>query len=460
MKKYRLKITEQDFTQLRDLVMKDLPLENGAFALAGSASVANGTDILLRRPVEVPKELVLVQEEYHLELSSQAVNGLISLCESNQLGVIFCHSHNFGLQYSPSDDFGEQRLATLFRNFIPANAPIASLLFSPEGVTGRVWLADQPAPTRLTEIVVVGRYTHRINLEKKSTNDLPVDQIYDRQIRAFGIVGQRLIARTKVGIVGLGGTGSPVAEQLARLGVKDFVLVDPDHVVPSNLSRVYGTYAHTIMQNNPKLKSKVNIIRDHIRQINPQANVLYLQKSVVTKEAAEALLDRDTIFLCTDEHWGRSVVTQIAYQYIIPTINIGASITSTDGRISNALGVIDIIRPDLPCLWCKHFLRSERIAAESVPQDYRNAQQQEGYIDVIDTEAPSVVSLTSTIASMAVSLFLQQLTDFMGPKGDISRLNYNLLDNEIWRGRTNINPGCVCRKVKGFGNLKPLPTIE
>lgn len=457
---FRLKITEQDFEELKGLVFSDLPREAGAFALAGTVELSSGTDILIRRPIAIPREMMPVQEEYHLELSTQAINGLISLCEVNHIGAVFCHSHNYGLQYSPSDDYGEQRLADVLRKFIPPAAPIASMLISPDGVTGRVWLAGQTKSLPLNEIIIIGRSIRRIPLGRKFKNELPVDPIFDRQVRAFGIDGQRLIAQTKVGIVGLGGTGSPVAEQLARLGVKDFILVDPDRIDSSNLTRVYGAYAQSVKRAAKQPEWKVNIIRDQIRRINPKAKVLSIPKSVVITEATAQLLDRDIIFLCTDEHWGRSIVTQIAYQYMIPTINLGARIASTDGIISHANGIIDILRPSLPCLWCKEFLSPDRIAAESMPADYRHALRQEGYVDNIDTKTPSVVSLTSTIASMAVSLFLQQLTDFMGSNGDIYRLNFNMLDGQTWRGKTNVKQGCICQKVKAFGSLVPLPTVN
>ncbi len=460
MRYYRLKITEKDFEELKDLVFGNLPLETGAFALAGVAEFNNGTDILIRRPIAIPKEMMPVQNEYHLELTTQAINGLISLCEANSLGAVFCHSHNSGLLYSPSDDYGEQRIANVIRKFIPSMAPIASLLFSPDGVTGRIWLPDQNTPISLNEIIILGRSTRRIQLGHRSINKLPYDLIYDRQVRAFGTTGQVIITKSKVGIVGLGGTGSPIAEQLARLGVKDFVLVDPDHIDPSNLTRVYGTFSQTIKRAQTRPELKVNIIKDQILRISPKSKVLSVPSSVVVTKAAENLVDRDIIFLCTDEHWGRSIVTQIAYQYMIPTINLGARISSDNGTISHAVGTIDILRPDLPCLWCKQFLSPERIAAESMPVGYRKTLHKEGYVDDIDTETPSVISLTSTIASMAVSLFLQQMTDFMGSNGEIYRLNFNMLDGQTWRGKTNIKQGCVCQKSKALGNLGVLPTIS
>ena len=93
MARVRLKITQQDFEHLKDLVFANLPLEAGAFALAGVAITESGMDILVRRYVEIPQELFRLQTEVRLEVEPRAVNGIIALCESNKLGVVVCHSH-------------------------------------------------------------------------------------------------------------------------------------------------------------------------------------------------------------------------------------------------------------------------------------------------------------------------------------------------------------------------------
>src|SRR2546430_1634402 len=56
------------------------------------------------------------------------------------------------------------------------------------------------------------------------------DARYDRQTRLFGMAGQERIGDFKVAIVGLGGVGSHVAQQLAYLGTKRFILIDADIV--------------------------------------------------------------------------------------------------------------------------------------------------------------------------------------------------------------------------------------
>lgn len=464
MARIRLKITQQDFQHLQDLVFADLPREAGAFALAGVARTDAGMDILVRRHVEISQELFRLQTEVRLEVEPRAVNGMIALCESSQLGVVMCHSHSSDSPYSPSDDYGEKRLFDTMREFIPEQAPTASLLFYPGGVRGRVWLPNHAIPVPIDEILVLGRSICRYSDRQPHT--FHVGEQFDRQVRAFGSYGQYFIEHSRVAIVGVGGTGSSVAEQLARLGVQDVLLVDPDDFEASNLTRMYGTFADPsdthwwqFWKRKPVSQKKVDLVAAHLRRINPKLRVKTATQSIVQDSAAKLLRDRDVIFLCTDEHWGRSVVNQIAYQYMIPTINLGMAITAQNSSIESGVGTVDVLFPDKSCLWCKQFLNSKRISAESMPSADRANRLEEGYVQNIDTKQPSVISINTTVAGMAVTQFLQLLTGFQGDFGDVERLNYNVLEGRVTRGKTQIDDGCVCKKVRAKGDLHHLNTI-
>jgi molybdopterin/thiamine biosynthesis adenylyltransferase len=465
-KEYTLRISEQDFKKCQSTVMGKYPKESAVFLLAGRKKVGYIEELIVRRIVEIPESEYRIQENYHLDISPRAINGLISLCEGNGLGVILCHSHPTDTPYSTSDDKGERRIAETIWKFIP-DAPVGSLLISPNQIRARLWKASERSYP-MSSITVIGRCIRKINLDGVSSQSIAFDKyIYDRQILAFGTQGQELFAKSKVGIIGLGGTGSPIAEQLARMGVGDFVLIDFDSFSPSNITKVYGSFYSDIRSKwlkwIPFLKSnkaKVDITAKHIKKINPKVTIRSIRDSVVKDKVLRTLLDRDVIFCCTDEHWGRSVINQLSYQYLIPVINMGVRIDSKDGIIKGALGSIDIIRPDKPCLWCSGFLNSDRIMAESLPANERNARLREGYVEDIDTNAPSVISLTTTISGHATTAFLQLLTDFMREAGDISRLNYYIMEGVVHRGSIKVDPQCICGKVKGYGDMKILPTIK
>ena len=73
--------------------------------------------------------------------------------------------------------------------------------------------------------------------------------------------------KSKVAVFGIGGVGSYVVEGLARSGVGNFILVDNDDVAFSNINRQIIATTKTVG------KSKVEVAKDRILEINPEANV-------------------------------------------------------------------------------------------------------------------------------------------------------------------------------------------
>ncbi len=69
-----------------------------------------------------------------------------------------------------------------------------------------------------------------------------------------------LIAHMKIAVVGCSGTGSIVIEQLARLGVGELVIVDPDKVEKKNLNRILNT----TLSDAEKKKYKVDVLKSAI----------------------------------------------------------------------------------------------------------------------------------------------------------------------------------------------------
>lgn len=449
--RYRIKISESDFKKIEDHFRKHFPNEAAVFMLTGISRRDDWIDILVRRVVEITPEDFDVQEEYQLRIAPRAINGLMALCEAGDTGAGFCHSHPREIPYSPTDDFGEERLAETARSFAPPDVPLVSMLFQPEGIfDARIWTKDTEPPAKVEEVVVIGRAIRKIELSNNGEALSANPEMFNRQILAFGDEGQKKIESMKVAVVGVGGTGSACAEQLARLGVKDFTLVDHDRIEASNVSRVYGSFSFPKGKHPPK----VEIIRDHLLHINPGASVQVLFEEVQKPEIALGLRDRDVIFLCTDNHGSRAVVNQICHQYFIPIINMGVRLDSTkEGTVRGGVATVDVIRPDKSCLWCKQALNSGRISDEAIPEAERVSRQQEGYIQGMDAPTPTVISFTSLAASLATSCFLQLATDCLRENGDIERLTHSILDCETYRGTTTPDDRCICKIVRAKGDL-------
>ena len=101
--------------------------------------------------------------------------------------------------------------------------------------------------------------------------------------RLYGDDGYARLRSLRVGVVGLGGVGSWVAEALARCGVSALVLIDMDHVAESNVNRQVQALGCTLGQ------GKAQALRDRIAQIHPACDV-HVVDDFVTPDNWPALL--------------------------------------------------------------------------------------------------------------------------------------------------------------------------
>ena len=76
---------------------------------------------------------------------------------------------------------------------------------------------------------------------------------YSRQ-SFLGSRAEEFIARCTVGVVGLGGGGSHVIQQLAHIGFQRYVIYDGDVVEESNLNRLVGAKTADALAATPKLQ--------------------------------------------------------------------------------------------------------------------------------------------------------------------------------------------------------------
>jgi molybdopterin-synthase adenylyltransferase len=375
-------------------------------------------------------------------LKSAFVVELSNAARKDRLGIVMVHTHPFAdgtPEFSSVDDLGEKELALYFARRV-SHAAHLSMVIGPHGCRARRLASDE-------EVFVwqIGQVARVIS----SGQDRPgLHDIYDRQLLAFGESGQRALKSLRVGVVGAGGTGSVTAQQLAHLGVKDFLIVDPDVVQTTNLNRLVGSTPADVGQ------PKVLVARRTIRAINTSAQVVALQRDVVDEDAAMMFADMDFIFICTDSHASRAVVGQLAYQYLIPTIDMGVSITARDASVSHLTGRVQMLAPELPCLVCTEALDSEQIRREMLTPEQRAA---DSYIHGGQEAQPAVISLNSTVSSLAVTMFLAVITSVP------ARARFQLYDGIRGTVRPTTAtrvPSCVVCSNEGAlarGSTWPLP---
>jgi len=221
--------------------------------------------------------------------------------------------------------------------------------------------------------------------------------MFDGQVRAFGAAGQQRLQSFRVGIIGLGGTGSVVAQQLAYLGVRSFLLIDPETVEESNLNRL-------VLASRPDVgRSKVEVAQEGIQQIRQDVEVETVNDTILRVSIAKKLLDTDVFFCCTDTHGSRAILNQLSYQYLIPGFDLGVVIQVVDGRVTHITGRVQMLAPGLACLVCSEVLDPEQVRRDLMTEAQRRADP---YIVGAVEPQPAVVSINSAVASFAVTMYL------------------------------------------------------
>ena len=110
----------------------------------------------------------------------------------------------------------------------------------------------------------------------------------DRTEKLIGKSNIEKLKNSTVVVFGLGGVGSYVVEALARSGIQNLVIVDKDIVDITNINRQLIATHSTIG------KSKVDVAKKRILDINPNCNIMAI-KEFVSKENIAQLLDEKNI---------------------------------------------------------------------------------------------------------------------------------------------------------------------
>lgn len=92
-------------------------------------------------------------------------------------------------------------------------------------------------------------------------------ETFSRTALLTGIDKLEEFTRRRVIIFGMGGVGSWTAETLVRTGYTDLTIVDADCVAQSNINRQLPATVNTIGE------AKVDVMRRHLLEINPEANI-------------------------------------------------------------------------------------------------------------------------------------------------------------------------------------------
>ena len=304
---------------------------------------------------------------------------------------------------------------------------------------GHIESAD--ARIEVDRIWVTGRRFKLIRNWLQATVSLSDE--FDRNIRAFGGEIQGVLGDLRVAVVGCGGTGSAVIEQLVRLGVRHLDLFDPDNLTASNVTRVYGSFPEDVG------RPKVDVSATHATRIAPDSRVVPEQFAITREAAARLLLDADIVFGCSDDNAGRLVLSRIATFLLTPVIDCGVLLSGGfDGRLVGIDGRVTVLGPGAACLVCRNRIDLHRAAAEMLSPDEYRRRADEGYAPGLAEIDPAVVAFTTQVAAAAVGELLERLIHY-GPNPSPTEMLLRTHEREVSTNDQNPIDGHYCDPRSG-----------
>ncbi len=271
------------------------------------------------------------------------------------------------------------------------------------------------------------------------------DPRYTRHIGLFGVAGQDRIAATSVAVVGLGGLGCHVVQQVAYLGVTDFALADADAVSKSNLNRLVGASLGDVGA------PKVEIAARVIRSIQPDARV---DTATTLFDAASppAEFARATVlFGCVDEDSARLELVRHASPHELPYIDLASDVVP-GGEFG---GRVVFAKDGERCLSCLGELDQHALARARMTPEQRAGDDRIYGIerDALDEGGPSVISINGVVASLAITEFMAWRTGLREPAG---HLNYRGDQGTVGRRADPERAYChYCMELWGAAQTRP-----
>lgn len=179
---------------------------------------------------------------------------------------------------------------------------------------------------------------------------------WSRLIQSIGTGVWHRMVWTRFVIVGCGRTGSLVASALARMGVREIGLVDPDVVEEHNLDGMEGITPRDIG------RTKVEAVADAFYRLESVQLIRTSPTSVTNLAALDLIRWGDVLISTLDDDGARWVSSALAAMYLKPHLDVGTGVLRQNGRIEVGADV-RLTLPGEACLMCLGGLaRPEQVA--------------------------------------------------------------------------------------------------
>lgn len=352
-------------------------------------------------------------EDYSVggRIGGEAIRAAMNRAYNTGAGQLWVHTHgrNGMPGVSPTDRESGPKVVQSCANAEP-KALHGWGVISEHGICGQVRSPDG-AFHPLLRLAVIGwpmvipaqrEITYR-SFCARAKDDAPAEERYDRQ-SFLGAGAQDIIEHARVGIVGLGGGGSHLVQQLAHLGFQDVVFCDPQHIADTNLNRLVGGTVQDVREN----AFKTHIAARLYRGLQPTATI---DDHPLGWEAKISALRRcDVIFGAIDGFAARRDLEAFCRNHLIPLVDIGMKVLRPENEAPEIRGQVILSMPGETCMHCLQFLTAANLAED---------------VQVYDKDPqPQVVWPNGILASSAIGYAVGLLTGWSGSSAPSCRMDY------------------------------------
>lgn len=402
-----LRLTGRQKEELRRHLFPGDGLEAVALALCGRHR-GEGRDCLSVAEVHLVPHADCDRSADRVTWPTDRLRELLQRADAEGLSVLKIHSHPTGFdRFSEYDDRSDAEFFAATDSWVESGGPHVTAVMLPSGrLFGRT--ANKGGGFRPLHMVSVAGDELEYWFERED-EDQVVPDFADRHAQVLGEGTFARMRRLRVAVVGCSGTGSPVVEQLYRLGVGELVLVDPDTIGPENLNRIINSRHRHATSRTPK----VDLLADAIEDTGLGTHVFPIQQDLCDPSVVRAVASCDLIFGCVDSVYARYLLNKIASTYCVPYIDVGIGIRA-DGRggIGHATGAVHYLQPDRSSLISRGVFSVADVQSDAMARtdpDEHAEQLDAGYIRGADVSQPAVITINSLFASHAVLEMLNRL---------------------------------------------------
>ncbi len=362
--------------------------------------------------VIVAAEYYTVADEHYVpgrgaggRIGVQAIREAMTRAIASGLGIfhVHLHEHSGVPSFSPTDRAEQTRLVQSLNAASP-NRPHGMIVLSADGANAWIWMPGETVPSVPARLALVGYPMHLVGGATRRRNRRAGDR-YSRQ-SFLGPESEEQLGTVRIGLLGFGGGGSHVGQQLAHLGAESVRVADGDRIDDSNLNRLVGATAGDVRAK----RLKVDIARRIVSAVNQQADVI--THDGPWQERADLFRSCDILVGCVDSFKQRQEAEVLARRFAIPYIDIGMDVHQVDDDPPRIGGQLILSMPGGPCMTCFGFLTPEKLASEAAR--YGDAGGR-----------PQVVWPNGVLASSAVGVIVDLVTGWTRMRDRIVYLSYD-----------------------------------